>query len=67
MAYAAPDGSAAQRDHFSLAARMYDETSDASRRLNGSTALPDHFYRNVGVAYSQLARLEPDDHAAAGA
>jgi len=33
---------------------MYDET--AALALNGSVALPDYFYRNWGVAYSQLIR-----------
>ena len=42
---------------FSIAARVYDEMADVS--LNASMVLESHFYRNMGVAFSQLVRLEP--------
>ena len=42
---------------FSIAARVYDEMADVA--LNASMVLESHFYRNMGVAFSQLVRLEP--------
>jgi len=46
-----------RRDGFRLAAGLYLET-DRMQPLNGSEALPDNFYRNMAVAFSQLSRLE---------
>jgi len=63
-AYGRP-GAQDERDMFLLAARMYEETRDVA--LNGSVALPDHYFRNLGVAYSQLIRLEPSEEGQAGA
>lgn len=44
-----------RRDGFRLAAGLYLET-DRMQPLNGSEALPDNFYRNMAVAFSQLSR-----------
>ncbi|KAL1515150.1 hypothetical protein AB1Y20_004211 [Prymnesium parvum] len=44
---------------FEAAARLYDETHAVA--LNGSVALQDHYFRNMGVAYSQLIRLETSE------
>ena len=50
---------------FLLAGRLYEETSTVS--LNGSRSLPDYYYRNWGVAYSQIIGLEPSEEGRAGA
>ena len=54
-AYKQP-GAADERERFYLAARLYEGLEAVV--LNGSTAWPDFAYRNLGVAYSQLLRLE---------
>ena len=36
-------------------------------QLNGSTTLPDYFFRNQGVAWSQVIRLETSEGGRAGA
>ena len=46
---------------------MYEATAALEPSLNGSVALPDYFYRNLGVAWSQLIRLEPHEESRAGA
>ena len=46
---------------------MYEATAALEPSLNGSVALPDYFYRNLGVAWSQLIRLEPREESRAGA
>jgi len=48
-----------------VTAQMYEET--AALPLNGSVVLPDYFFRNLGVAWSQLIRLEPEEGSRAGA
>ncbi|KOO43074.1 upf0679 protein, partial [Chrysochromulina tobinii] len=57
-------GSAAEaRDRFLLAARLHEASHDLT--LNGSRALPDYFFRNWGVAYSQLLATERSDEGVA--
>ena len=46
---------------------MYEATAALEPSLNGSVALPDYFFRNLGVAWSQLIRLEPREESRAGA
>ena len=46
---------------------MYEATAALEPSLNGSVALPDYFFRNLGVAWSQLIRLEPREEGRAGA
>ena len=45
---------------------MYEQTA-AMAPLNGSVAMPDYFFRNQGVAWSQLIRLESSENGRAGA
>ena len=64
LAYEEP-GAPEARDRFLLAARLYEETKDVM--LNASMVLPDFYFRNMGVAYSQLMGLEPTEEGRAGA
>jgi hypothetical protein len=64
QAYEVP-GQPAERERFLLASRLYEQLQTI--QLNGSVALPDYVYRNMGVAYSQLIRLEPTAEGQAGA
>ena len=64
-AYAAKGHAAAERALFNAAARMYDET--VAVELNGSLRMPEYVWRNLGVAHSQLLRIEPGAAARAAA
>ena len=53
------------RERFMLAGRLFEQGSGIV--LNGSRSLPDYYYRNWGVAYSQIIGLEPSEEGRAGA
>ena len=53
------------RERFLLAGTLYEQ--EDALALNGSRTLPDYFYRNWGVAYSQLLSLERSEEGVAAA
>lgn len=53
------------RDRFLLSGVLFEQSSQL--RLNGSRVLPDFYFRNWGVAYSQLLGLEDSPEAVAAA